>query len=273
MRRSRARRVARSGYNLRMKPDPVVSLQIINNERLRRAAGWADYRDLGGALSLTSDAPLPDLNCIESFTADARTVESLLDVGFALLRAFDREPAVKLTPLDRPRDLAQRLQRRRMVVIEESVSMVHRGDTPSAALGGDVGVRVAAPEDAQAFADLASAGGPKWMRALMRSTTLASVNEPGHTFYIGNAGGEPAGTLHMLEDGSTAGLYAISTLKPHRGHGVATALIARAIADARSHTCEIICLRTAAAGDAHRLFESLGFEEAHRSMLWEQRPG
>lgn len=256
-----------------MKPDPVVSLQIINNERLRRAAGWAEYRDLGGALSLTSDAPVADLNCIESFTTNARAVESLLDIGFALLRAFDREPAVKATPLDQPGDLAKRLARRHMAITEESVAMVHRGAAPSAPPPADVSVRVVTPDDAIAFADTASAAGPKWMRALMRTTTLASINEPGHTFYVSTVGGEPAGTLHMLEDGSAAGLYALSTLKAHRGHGIATALLLRAIADARMRTCDFICLRTAAGGDAHRLFESLGFEEAHRSLLWEPRRG
>lgn len=251
-----------------MKPDPVVSLRIINNERLRRAAGWAEYRDLGGALAVTSDAPAADSNCIETFATDGRNIESLLDIGFALLRAFDREPAAKLTPLDRPADIAARLERRRMRPAEETASMVYRGAGGFVASPG-VTVRVAAPDDALTFAGIAAAGAPKWQRTMLRATTLAAINEPGNTYYIASEGGEPAGTLHMLEDGSTAGLYALATLKARRGHGVATALIARAVADARAHSCEVICLRTAAAGDAERLFASLGFEEAHRNVLWQ----
>src|SRR4051812_9562625 len=111
-----------------MKFDPAVSLRTINNERLRRSLGWGEYRDLGGALAFTSDAPLPDLNRIESFTTDERRLEGLLDIGFALLRAFDCQPAVCVTPLDRPKSLSAALKKRGLVISETSVTMVFRGD-------------------------------------------------------------------------------------------------------------------------------------------------
>jgi ribosomal protein S18 acetylase RimI-like enzyme len=254
-------------YNSLVSFDPVVSLRIINNERLRRAQGWGEYRDLGGVLAVTSDAPLDDLNCLETFTTDEQRVDALLDIGFALLRAFDRDPAVHLTPLDRPAGIDERLRRRRLAAAARSASMVHRDGAP-AAPHADVDVRVAGPEDARAFADVHSAGSERWMKRMALSSALAGILEPGNRFYIAYIDGQPAGTTHLLMDGGTAGIYAVATLKAYRNRGVATTLLARAVADAREGGCDVIALRTAAEGDAMRLYESLGFALAHESVLW-----
>ncbi len=263
-----ARRAAGSGYNRGMRFDPAVSLRIISNERLRRAGHWGEYRDLGGALALTSEAPVADLNCLESFTANGRQVEALLDVGFSLLRAFDRMPAVRITPLDRPRAIEKYLRTRRLVEAERSVAMVFRGDEAAIHTSREVAVRIAAPDDAREFAGIVAAGGPKWVRQLMLSSTLASLHEPGHTFYLGYIDGEPAGTVHLLREGATAGLYAVATVKAQRRRGLSSTLIARAIADAGVAGCDVIGLRTATNGAARRLFADLGFEVTHEQVLW-----
>ncbi len=251
--------------------DPVVSLRIINNERLRRSLGWAEYRDLGGALALTSDAPIPDLNCIESFATDERHIESLLDIGFALLRAFDQASAAFVTPLDRPASLAEHLVRRGLAIRERSVSMLFRGVASAVRTSPDVRVRRAEPSDAATFANIVAAGAEKWARRLMLSSTLGSMLEPGHTFYVGEIDGQPAGTVHLLRDGGTAGIYAVATLKAYRRRGVSSTLIARAVRDAQAAGCDVIGLRTDAHGDARRLFSALGFEPAHESALWVER--
>lgn len=249
--------------------DAAVSLRIINNERLRRSLGWGEYRDLRGALALTSDAPLEDLNRIESFTADERTIDDLLDIGFALLRAFDREPAAYVTPLDRPASLEERLRRRGLAPSERTVTMVHRGAVPSPRAEG-VRIRRAEPDDARAVADIAAARGEKWLKPLMLKSVLAGVLEPGYTFYLAGVDGETAGTVHLLVDGATAGVYGVATLKAYRRRGICTALLAAAIADARAEGCDVIGLRTGIEGSARKLFASLGFEEAHTAALWVQ---
>jgi len=248
--------------------DPSVSLRLINNERLRRSLGWGEYRDLGGALALTSDAPVPDLNRIESFVTDERHVEALLDVGFALLRAFDREPAAFVTPLDRPESLGEHLRRRGLAPGERTVSLVCSDDATPGRANRDIEVRRAGPDDATTFANIVAAGAPKWARSLTLAGTLAGVHDPGSTFYVAYDGGEPAGTLHLLRDGATAGLYAVATLKAHRRRGVCSTLLAAAVSDARDAGCDVVGLRTAAEGDARRLFEAAGFSPAHESVLW-----
>ncbi|MDP9236912.1 MAG: GNAT family N-acetyltransferase [Chloroflexota bacterium] len=251
-----------------MKFDPVVSLRTINNERLRLSLGWGEYRDLGGALALTSDAALHDLNRIESFTTDERRLDGLLDIGFALLRAFDCAPAVCVTPLDRPATLPLCLAKRGLSLLETSVTMVFRGDADAIRTNPEVEVRHAAPDDAMAFRDVIAGPSNKWLRKLMLASTIESMQHAGHTFYIGSTDGQPAGTLHLLIDHQTAGLYAVHTSKSQRKAGVASTLLAAAIADAQAAGCDVIGLRTAADGDARRLFDALGFEVAHENQLW-----
>jgi GNAT superfamily N-acetyltransferase len=250
-----------------MGADPAISLRLLNNEALRTAQGWGDMRDLGGALAVTSDAPIEDLNCLESFTANDRNIESLLDIGFALLRAFDRLPAARVTPLDRPRSLAKRLATRGLTARPPSPAMAFRGDIDAIRVNTDVAITVAAPEDARTFAAVHAFGGGRWLKKLSLETTLSAVNDAANAFYVGYVDGEPAGSAHLLVDGTTAGIYAVVTVRAHRRRGVATTLIARAIRDAQAAGCDLIGLRAGSAEGA-RLFASMGFDVVHESVLW-----
>lgn len=249
--------------------DPAVSLRILNNERLRRATHWGEYLDLGGALALTSDAPTEDLNCIESFTTDGRRLDALLDIGFSLLRAYDRAPAVRLTPLDRPRGIEKALAGRGLRVLERSVAMAFRGRVSAIHTNPEVEVRVAAAEDTLAVRDvLAPPSAPAWLRRMVRQAMVSSLSEPWHTFYVAYLRGEPASTLHLLCEGGTAGIYGVVTLKAHRRQRLLATLMARALADAAAAGCDLVGLRTAAGGEARAVFERLGFEVAHEQVLW-----
>jgi GNAT superfamily N-acetyltransferase len=248
--------------------DPLVALRMINNDRLRSAQGWCEFRDLGGALVTTSDAPIPELNSLRDLSTDERNIDSVLDIGFALLRAFDCEPAAEVTPLDRPPSLADRLRARGLRPTVRRSWMVFRGDPGAVRINAAVDVRLAEPDDAAAFASIHAAGGEKWIKRLSLSTTLTAMLEEGNTFYIGCMDGQPAGVCHLLRDGATAGIYAACTLKACRRRGVCSTLIARAITDARAAACDVICLSTVAGGDAERLYEHMGFERAFESVLW-----
>lgn len=250
--------------------DAAVSLRAMNNERLRISLGWGEYRDLGGALALTSDVPLQDLNRLEAFTTDARRTDGLLDIGFALLRAFDCRPAVCVTPLDRPASLPAILERRGLRVAECSATMVYRPPAATLSAGVDVDVRRATAQDAPLFRDLI-AGSKTWLRRLMLATTVESMQHAGHSFYIAYVESEPAGTLHLLIDNATAGIYAVHTRKERRRRGVATALLSAAIRAALAAGCDVITLRTQADGEAQRFFERRGFEVAHLNTLWALR--
>ncbi len=247
--------------------DAALALRMITNSRLRTAQGWGAYRDLGGALAVTSDAPIADLNCLGDFSVPERALDALLDVGFALLRAFDREPAAELTPLDRPKTIATHLAARGLRREGGRSWMAFRGDAASLGTNPDVAIRTAQPEDAREFAAL-HGGRERWVRVLSLSTTLGAMLDPGNTFYLGCIEGQPVATLHLLRDGATAGIYAVGTARAHRKRGISTTLMARAIADAQSAGCDLICLSTDTGGYAESLYAKQGFERVFESELW-----
>lgn len=251
--------------------DAAVSLRIAANQRLMRDTHRGEYRDLGGALVITSDAPVARWNCIEGFTTDERRLDGLLDIGFALLRAFDQAPAALLTPLDLPRGIEARLRQRGMVEDARETSMIFRGDAASLRAGGAIDVRRVTPDDAAVFAAVQAqmdAPKEKWARGFLLGAALANVLEPGHAFYLAYAGGEPIGTALVVIEEGVAGIYSVATLKAHRRGGAASALMARAIIDAQASGAEVVCLECETGGDAMRLYAAMGFEPAHESVLW-----
>jgi ribosomal protein S18 acetylase RimI-like enzyme len=247
--------------------DPAMALRMLANNRLRNAQGWCEYRDLGGALAVTSDAPIAALNCVGDFATTERRLEGLLDVGFSLLRAFDRPPAVELSPLDRPESIADALRRRGLDQTERRSWMIFRGDSTERRPPRDLEIRIAEPDDALTFANL-HGGTETWVRRLSRSSTLTAMLDGGNTFYMGCIDGQPVATLHLLVDGDTAGIYAVGTMRTYRKRGIASELTRRAIADAAAAGAHVICLSTLADGDAERLYATLGFQRSFVSELW-----
>jgi ribosomal protein S18 acetylase RimI-like enzyme len=254
--------------------DAVASLRIVNNQRLMRATHRGEYRDLGGALALVSDAPIVAWNCLEGFTTDTHRLDGLLDIGFSLLRVFDRTPAVRLTPLDRPSRIEQVLAKRGLVEVERETSMVFRGDVAKIRTNNDVAVRRLKPEDSGAFANVEAAvlgASNKWLRPFLLGATLANIIDDDRAYYLAYLGGEPVGAALVVRDGATAGIYSVGTLKTRRRQGVASTLLAQAIGEAQAGNADLVCLECVTDSDAMRLFTSLGFQVAHEAVLWGER--
>ncbi len=251
--------------------DPAVSLRIANNQRLMRATHRGEYRDLGGALAITSDAPLAAWNCVEAFTTDDRRIDGLLDIGFALLRAFDQPPAARLSPLDRPEGIEALLRQRRLTEQSRTASLIFQGDPASIRVNADITVILATPDDAGAYAAVETqvmAPKERWAKGFLLGAALANVLDLDHTFYIAFEGEVPVGSTLTVREDDVAGIYSVATLKSHRGKGVASTLTARAIADSQRDGATLICLEAGTSSDAMRLYTSMGFETAHESSLW-----
>jgi GNAT superfamily N-acetyltransferase len=250
--------------------DPVLSLRIVNLNRLPGGEEIGEYRDLGGALARISELATPWANRLEGFSTDDRHVEGLLDVGFSLLRAFDYAPAVLVTPVDRPESLAERLRARGLSAEDRQVAMVFRGDERSIPRHASLAIKKVDAESAAAFAATRAAGfgftAP--MRRFFLKATYAAVLDADTTYYLGSIDGEPVATAILRSDGGTAGIWGVSTLKPHRKRGTATAMLARAIGDARRDGCDVVSLHTEAEGEPRRLYDRLGFEAVHETELW-----
>jgi len=249
----------------------ALALRVINNDRFRGGIGdWGDTHDIHGALVTTADVPIVDLNCLKDFTSDERHIESVLDIGFALLRAFDREPAARIGPLDRPKSLMKRLQERRLEVVSRRSWMALRDDPAQIEVNRDVDVRIATHDDVSTFAAIHSAG-EKWARKMSVVSTLAGMRRAGNRYYLAYLEGQDVATAHLLIDGRTAGIYALATMRPYRRRGVCSSLVARAIADARAAGCDVVCLSAELGGAPERLYEKLGFERVFESATWAAR--
>ncbi len=242
--------------------------RMLANADIRGRQGWTQRFDLQGALASVSDAPIPGLNCLSAFDTPEDNVESLLDIGFALLRSFDRDPAIEITPVDRPRTLARRLKRRRMAISERRIWMRLRDDAPATATNRAVEIRIATPDDARTFAILHGGANTTMRRLSLHSTIEGLLDPKRHTYYLGCIDGEAVATLHLITHRGTAGIYAVGTKRDFRRRGISTAMMARAIEDARARRCPEITLSTAAGGYGQSLYERQGFEMVFESQLW-----
>lgn len=245
----------------------AVMRRMIENRNRRNAHGWAEVRDLQRALAVTSDTPIVGLNCLLNVTATDADIEQTLDMGFALLRAFDRDPAVEVTPLSRPRSVRKRLAARRLAVTQEGSWMRLREDAPPITTNPNVEVRVCQPEDARAYANTVG-GSQTWMRRLAYTTAVNALQTPGNTLYLGCLAGEPVATLHLQVHRRTAAVYAVGTARAHRRKGIASTLMAAAIAHARTSGCDLICLGCERDGYAESIYVRHGFERVFTSELW-----
>ena len=79
------------------------------------------------------------------------------------------------------------------------------------------------------------------------------------TCYLAACGGDSVGTGLMNRSGLTAGIHAITTAPAARGQGVASAIVARILADAAEEGYRIVCLQTGKGDGADMLYKRMGF--------------
>jgi ribosomal protein S18 acetylase RimI-like enzyme len=80
-------------------------------------------------------------------------------------------------------------------------------------------------------------------------------------FFAVLVGGEVAGYVDLYHDGGTAQIEDLATLEEHRGRGYASALVLRALQEARRAGCDLIFLVADADDWPKLLYGRLGFDE------------
>lgn len=98
---------------------------------------------------------------------------------------------------------------------------------------------------------------------------LAGFDEERAHRYIAIADGEAAATVGVWDDEGDAGIYYVSTLPAARGRGLATALMTRALLDARERGCETTSLQATKMG--RPVYARLGFRDLGAIDMWERR--
>jgi ribosomal protein S18 acetylase RimI-like enzyme len=83
-------------------------------------------------------------------------------------------------------------------------------------------------------------------------------------FFAVLAGGEVAAYVDLYHDGRTAQIEDLATLEEHRGRGYASALVLRALQEARRAGCDLVFLVADADDWPKLLYGRLGFDELGR---------
>jgi len=87
--------------------------------------------------------------------------------------------------------------------------------------------------------------------------------------YLARVDGVPASTVVTYEGGGECGVYLVATLPEMRGRGLAGAIVAHALAEARRRGCTTSSLQATARG--RPVYERLGFRPIGALHMWERR--
>lgn len=92
--------------------------------------------------------------------------------------------------------------------------------------------------------------------------------EPGR-LYMARADGVPACTVFTYEEDGECGVYLVATLPEAQGRGLAGALMAHALLEARERGCTTTSLQSSARG--RPVYARLGYREIGVVQMWERR--
>lgn len=200
------------------------------------------------------------INCAES------EVEALIEDVEAHFQSHEQMPSFRINQLTRPPLLEELLIERGYSVCESMSSMILDSKYQSPVIPNEIDVRVMkSDEEIAQFTRVQIDGfggspGSQWDDWFL-DTNLRNSQREDHTFYLAEYEGRAAGvSLAIYTTSGVCGIYAVATLEEYRKIGVARALFAHVIADARESGHDLITLSTALDGPAERVFGRLGFE-------------
>jgi GNAT superfamily N-acetyltransferase len=93
-------------------------------------------------------------------------------------------------------------------------------------------------------------------------------SEPFH-LYLALLDGRPACSVVTYDEEGDCGVYVVATAPAAQGRGLATAVMTRALADARERGCATSSLQATARG--RPVYDRLGYEDLGAIEMWERR--
>ncbi|MGB8647992.1 MAG: GNAT family N-acetyltransferase [Anaerolineae bacterium] len=197
-------------------------------------------------------------------------IDELLDDVIEWFSWRNVKPHVRVNPLSRPIDLAERLKRRGFTQTEMETQMVLTAKDIERPPNLRVTIELVRIPDLGSWLSIQNRGFGSNGQPTPLSIELnrATVNA-GWRPYLARLDGEPvaAGMLSSFEN--TWGIYGVATLPDARGQGVGTALMRRMVADAQAEMASCpVCLQAETAGPAQRWYERLGFRVVYDRTGW-----
>ena len=99
---------------------------------------------------------------------------------------------------------------------------------------------------------------------ILHQTIFQALEHEGVKLYVAYLGSEPVGVLYLFAENGVGGIYNVGVVPDRRKHGVARALMLRAIQDWRASGHSTLCLQCRAESFQERFYQQLGFEVVAR---------
>lgn len=249
----------------------VADLWEENQEFLRQRLGHTDSLAFGARWVLMPEAPFPRFNHVSRIRVSEAQAPELIEACRSYFRSNGLPIcAMLVTPATQPADLSARLYRLGFTS-EMNPVMVWDG-TPVRLRGSQVRVEYATADQVQLLFDVIRRvffpGASETSLAMGRRGVTISYDINALN-YIAYWGSRPAGAGMLFCRGDMAGIYNMCTLPEFRGRGVATAVLAACLADARARGCQYVGLTPTSMG--RPLYERLGFREVYQERYFVER--
>lgn len=257
-----------------MKPLDLVRVADLweeNQEYLKQRLGQSHSTRFGARWVTMPETPYPRFNHVSRIRVQQEAVGPLV----AESRAFFREQRVPnscllVTPATLPSDLGNQLYRLGFTA-EINPVMIWDG-TPVRWTNPAVEVlRAPRSQVEQVFELIRRVFFPSANEATLamgRRGVETSYDVGAHN-YIAYCEGRPVGAGMLFCWGGMGGIYNMCTLPEFRGRGVARAIMAACLSDARALHCEHVGLTPTAMG--RPLYEQLGFRELYQERYFVER--
>jgi ribosomal protein S18 acetylase RimI-like enzyme len=244
------------------------------DENFRVHAGWAQERvpgmrvvDAGGVIVVDSGLPCDTFNCVLRARLAPETADRAIASAIAHFRHAGRPFSWWVGPADRPADLGARLTAAGLAAAEGELAMSVALDAPlpeTLPLPADLTIeRVATPAQ---LADFAAVNAANWsppdtnvLRFYASAAATLLSRESPLRYFVGRVAGEPVATLELALGGGVGGVYNVATLERFRRRGYATAMMRRAIEQARAEGLRAAVLQ--ASPDGVGVYRRQGFRE------------
>lgn len=216
---------------------------------------WCERTALNGALAFSHDQiKITMFHRVLQVNVDEERVDGMIDDALAFFEEKGYVCAFTLSPLDRPADISRQLQDRGFEYTMQGAAMLCD--------------EVIAPETSAPILVEESVIDDQWINIacnafdlppetapLARSTLDASQIR----LYLAAHAGVPAGAALLYSQFDLGYVDLVGTLPEHRRKGIASALVARAVADSQAMGNRWTALEVASKSPAERIYTRLGF--------------
>ena len=212
------------------------------------------------------------LNFACRIRSDDARIENLVDDVCAWFDQRGGTPHFRVSPLTRPPNLAQILERRGFICTEHETQMVLENDDTEPPTSPRVTIEIVQAYDLERWVSIQHRGfdGTDEPTATMIEMARKSFESGRNKLYLARLDGEPVGAGTLVYWANVYGIYGVATAEPARGKGVATAMVRQMIRDVRAYG-EPICLQAQTNGAEQHWYARMGFRVVYDRTGWTKK--